>query len=70
MSETTDNAAETVDFTFELGEREVSFDIDEELYALDAVLNFSSDAGKAGLERAMKEHIIGQAQIVGLYKRK
>lgn len=41
MSETTDNAAETVDFTFELGEREVSFDIDEELYALDAVYGAS-----------------------------
>jgi Raf kinase inhibitor-like YbhB/YbcL family protein len=40
------------------------------LYALDALLNFSSEAGKAGLERAMKEHILAQAQIVGLYKRK
>lgn len=40
------------------------------LYALDTLLNFSSDAGKAGLEKAMKGQIIGQAQIVGLYKRK
>ena len=40
------------------------------LYALDALLNFSSDAGKAGLEKAMKEHIIAETQIVGLYKRK
>jgi Raf kinase inhibitor-like YbhB/YbcL family protein len=40
------------------------------LYALDTLLNFSSDAGKAGLERAMKDHIVGQAQITGLYKRK
>jgi His-Xaa-Ser system protein HxsD len=28
---------EAVDFTFQLSEREISFDIDEELYALDAV---------------------------------
>lgn len=41
MSENNDNAAETVDFTFELGEREVSFDVDEELYALDAVYGAS-----------------------------
>lgn len=40
------------------------------LYALDSLLNFSSDAGKAGLEKAMKGHIIAQAQIVGLYKRR
>jgi Raf kinase inhibitor-like YbhB/YbcL family protein len=40
------------------------------LYALDTLLNFSSDAGKAGLEKAMKGHILAQAQIVGLYKRK
>jgi Raf kinase inhibitor-like YbhB/YbcL family protein len=40
------------------------------LYALDTLLNFSSDAGKAGLEKAMKGYILAQAQIVGLYKRK
>ena len=40
------------------------------LYALDTLLNFSSDAGKAGLEKAMKGCIIAQAQIVGLYKRR
>ncbi|HYA26607.1 MAG TPA: YbhB/YbcL family Raf kinase inhibitor-like protein [Thermodesulfovibrionales bacterium] len=40
------------------------------LYALDTLLNFSSEAGKAGLEKAMQGHIIGQAQIVGRYKRK
>lgn len=40
------------------------------LYALDALLNFSSDAGKAGLEKAMKGHVLAQSQIVGLYKRK
>ena len=40
------------------------------LYALDTLLNFSSDAGKAGLEKAMQGHAITQAEIVGLYKRK
>lgn len=29
--------AQSVDFTFEVGEREVSFELDEELYSLDAV---------------------------------
>jgi His-Xaa-Ser system protein HxsD len=37
MSETSENQSEVVDFTFELGEREVSFDIDEEIYAIDAI---------------------------------
>jgi His-Xaa-Ser system protein HxsD len=32
---------DTADFTFTLGEREVSFDIDEEVYALDAVYGAS-----------------------------
>lgn len=40
------------------------------LYALDMVLNFSSDAGKAGLERVMKDSIIATAQVVGLYRRR
>ncbi len=40
------------------------------VYALDTLLNFSSDAGKAGLEKAMQGRILAQAQIVGLYKRK
>jgi His-Xaa-Ser system protein HxsD len=35
MSE--EKAKEAVDFTFELSEREIAFDLDEELYALDAV---------------------------------
>lgn len=39
------------------------------LYALDSLLNFSSDAGKAGLEKAMKGHILAEAQIIGLYRR-
>ncbi len=40
------------------------------LYALDGILNFSADAGKAGLEKSMQGRILAQAQIVGLYKRK
>jgi Raf kinase inhibitor-like YbhB/YbcL family protein len=40
------------------------------LYALDAPLSFSADAGKAGLEKAMRGHVIAQTQIVGLYRRK
>jgi Raf kinase inhibitor-like YbhB/YbcL family protein len=40
------------------------------LYALDTTLSFSADSGKAGLERAMKGHIVAQGQIVGRYKRK
>ncbi|MCL5022771.1 MAG: YbhB/YbcL family Raf kinase inhibitor-like protein [Nitrospirae bacterium] len=39
------------------------------LYALDAMLNFSANSGKAGLEKAMEGHIIARAEIVGLYKR-
>ncbi|MCA9593273.1 MAG: His-Xaa-Ser system protein HxsD [Myxococcales bacterium] len=37
MTETTKTDPEAVDFTFELSDREISFDLDEELYALDAV---------------------------------
>lgn len=33
--------SEAVDFTFQLSEREIAFDIDEELYALDAVYSAS-----------------------------
>ncbi len=40
------------------------------LYALDALLNLSGDAGKAGLEKAMNGHVLAQAQIIGLYKRR
>jgi Raf kinase inhibitor-like YbhB/YbcL family protein len=40
------------------------------LYALDTLLNLSPNASKADLEKAMKGHIISQAEIVGLYKRK
>ncbi len=40
------------------------------LYALDTVLNLPSSSAKADLERAMKGHIIGQAQLVGTYRRR
>jgi Raf kinase inhibitor-like YbhB/YbcL family protein len=40
------------------------------LYALDTVLNISPDSKKADLEKAMKGHIISQAELMGLYKRK
>jgi len=40
------------------------------LYALDTIITLSSNATKADLEKAMKGHIIEQAQIVGLYKRR
>jgi hypothetical protein len=40
------------------------------LYALDAPLTLSPGAKKADLEKAMKGHIIAQAQVVGLYSRK
>ena len=41
MSETRDDQPEQVDFHFELAEREISFDIDEELYAMDAIYGSS-----------------------------
>jgi Raf kinase inhibitor-like YbhB/YbcL family protein len=40
------------------------------LYAIDTVLNLNPDSTKADLESAMKGHIIEQAQIIGLYRRK
>jgi len=40
------------------------------LYALDATLSLSAGATKAQLEAAMKGHVVGQAELVGLYKRK
>src|SRR5574341_875714 len=38
------------------------------LYALDASLGLADGATKAQLESAMKGHILGQAEFVGLYK--
>jgi Raf kinase inhibitor-like YbhB/YbcL family protein len=40
------------------------------LYALDTVLNIGTSSTKTDLEKAMKGHIISQAQIIGLYSRK
>jgi len=39
------------------------------LYALDTKLELKAGASKTDLEDAMKGHILGQTQIVGLYKR-
>jgi Raf kinase inhibitor-like YbhB/YbcL family protein len=39
------------------------------LYALDAELNLPSSANKAALEKAMKGHILAEAQVMGKYGR-
>ena len=39
------------------------------LYALDTKLNLKSGATKADLERAMKGHILAQAELIGRYGR-
>jgi Raf kinase inhibitor-like YbhB/YbcL family protein len=40
------------------------------LYALDGAVNVSSGFDKSGLLRAMKGHILGEADLVGTYQRK
>jgi Raf kinase inhibitor-like YbhB/YbcL family protein len=40
------------------------------IYALDAELNLAAGAGKKDLLKAMEEHILGQGQLIGKYKRK
>jgi Raf kinase inhibitor-like YbhB/YbcL family protein len=40
------------------------------LYALNAKLNIDRNANKASLEKAMSGHILGQAELIGLYARK
>jgi Raf kinase inhibitor-like YbhB/YbcL family protein len=40
------------------------------LYALDAMLNLNPGTDKASLEKAMHGHILGQAELIGLYGRK
>jgi Raf kinase inhibitor-like YbhB/YbcL family protein len=40
------------------------------LYALDTLLDLEKGATKAALERAMKGHLLAQAQIIGRYRRK
>jgi Raf kinase inhibitor-like YbhB/YbcL family protein len=39
------------------------------VYALDTVLNLDSNSTKSDVEKAMKGHIIAQAQLVGLYRK-
>jgi Raf kinase inhibitor-like YbhB/YbcL family protein len=39
------------------------------LYALDKVLGLGEGADKKALEKAMEGHILGKAELVGLYKR-
>jgi Raf kinase inhibitor-like YbhB/YbcL family protein len=39
------------------------------LYALDTVLADLGHSAKAGLEKAMRGHVIGQAELIGLYQR-
>jgi Raf kinase inhibitor-like YbhB/YbcL family protein len=39
------------------------------LYALDAKLNLKAGATKADLERALKGHVLGQAELMGRYGR-
>jgi Raf kinase inhibitor-like YbhB/YbcL family protein len=40
------------------------------LYALDTLLGLGKSATKADLEKSMKDHILTQVQIIGLYRRK
>lgn len=40
------------------------------LYALDAVLSLKPSAAKRQLESAMEGHVLGQAQLMGTYRRK
>lgn len=40
------------------------------LYALDIVLNLKEGSSKADLERAMAEHILTEASLVGRYSRR
>lgn len=40
------------------------------LYALDTTLGLPEDTDKAGLEAAMKGHVLGQAVLMGTYSRK
>jgi len=40
------------------------------LYALDSLLTLGPNVDKVVLERAMKGHILAQAELIGLYTRK
>lgn len=39
------------------------------IYALDMMLNLQEGLTKAQLEKAMENHILGKAELIGLYKR-
>jgi Raf kinase inhibitor-like YbhB/YbcL family protein len=39
------------------------------VYAMDTVLNLDPDSTKADIEKAMRGHVIGQAEIIGLYRK-
>lgn len=39
------------------------------LYALDAKLDLKAGASKADVERAMKEHVLGETQLIGRFGR-
>ncbi len=39
------------------------------LYALDAMLSLTAGASKAELLRAMEKHVLGQAELMGRYRR-
>lgn len=39
------------------------------LYALDTLLDIPARATKADVEKAMKGHVLGEAQLIGLYSR-
>jgi Raf kinase inhibitor-like YbhB/YbcL family protein len=39
------------------------------LYALDTTLDLSEKAGKSDLEKAIQGHIVGQAELMGRYKK-
>lgn len=40
------------------------------LYALDSELNLDANVTKKDLEKAMQDHVLDQAQLIGLYNRK
>jgi len=40
------------------------------IYALNTILNLDLSAKSADIEKAMKNHILSQAQLIGLYRRK
>jgi len=39
------------------------------LYALDIMLNIPEDSSKQEMENAIQEHIVGKAELIGLYNR-